>query len=133
MEQNSSDLGNEEWETASESSDVLTYRDSKAEEEPSSREVVAENRRDVRKSFSSQRPSGERQNRSGNYGGYGNGGEDRSSGKTAGNGSGRGNIGSNNNNSRGVRPGTGSNYRDHQETSVQPESTTQGSSTAQIK
>ena len=57
--QNSSDMANEEWETASESSDVLLdRRDSKND--------LKENRgdkRDVKKSFSNQRPQGDRQNR----------------------------------------------------------------------
>ena len=55
--QNSSDMGNEEWETASESSDVLEKRDSKSD--------IKDNRdkRDPKKSFSSQRPLNDRQNR----------------------------------------------------------------------
>ena len=58
--QNSSDMGNEEWETASESSDVLEKRDSKSD--------IKDNRdkRDPKKSFSSQRPLNDRQNRRGN-------------------------------------------------------------------
>lgn len=55
--QNSSDMANEEWETASESSDVLDRRDSKND--------IKEGRdkRDPKKSFSSQRPQNDRQNR----------------------------------------------------------------------
>lgn len=52
-------MATEEWETASESSDVLDRRDSKSE--------VKDNRdrrdRDPKKSFSSQRPQSDRQNR----------------------------------------------------------------------
>ena len=57
--QNSSDLATEEWETASESSDVLDRRDSKND--------IKDNRdkrdRDPKKSFSSQRPQNDRQTR----------------------------------------------------------------------
>ncbi|KAJ8300218.1 hypothetical protein KUTeg_021737 [Tegillarca granosa] len=63
--QNSSDIaneGNEEWETASESSDVLEKRDSK-------NDFIDKDKRDStpgKKSFSSQRPLNDRQNRKGN-------------------------------------------------------------------
>lgn len=77
MEQNSSDLGNEEWETASESSDVLVYRDSKAEEDGgTTRDAGSDYRKETKKNFSSQRPGVERQNRPGNFGNYGIGSED---------------------------------------------------------
>ena len=55
--QNSSDMGNEEWETASESSDVLEKRDSKTDAKDN------RDKRDPKKSFSSQRPLNDRQNR----------------------------------------------------------------------
>lgn len=66
--QNSSDLANEEWETASESSDVLDRRDRDPKNElrdPGSRDREKE-RREVKKSFSSQRPVSDRQNRRAN-------------------------------------------------------------------
>ena len=53
-------MGNEEWETASESSDVLEKRDSKTDIKDS------RDKRDAKKSFSSQRPLNDRQNRRGN-------------------------------------------------------------------
>ena len=56
--QNSSDLGNEEWETASESSDVLEKKDIKNDANKENKD-----KRDVKKSFSNQRPSSDRQNR----------------------------------------------------------------------
>lgn len=63
--QNSSDLANEEWETASESSDVLDRRerDSKNDSKDQGKE---KERKEAKKSFSSQRPGGDRQNRRGN-------------------------------------------------------------------
>ena len=57
-------MGNEEWETASESSDVLDRRDSKNElKDQSGKE---KERKEAKKSFSSQRPSNDRQNRRAN-------------------------------------------------------------------
>ena len=57
-------MGNEEWETASESSDVLDRRDSKNElKDQSGKE---KERKEAKKSFSSQRPSSDRQNRRAN-------------------------------------------------------------------
>ncbi|KAL4218896.1 cell differentiation [Mactra antiquata] len=55
--QNSSDMANEEWETASESSDVFDRRDSKNDVKD------GRDKRDPKKSFSSQRPQSDRQNR----------------------------------------------------------------------
>lgn len=55
--QNSSDMANEEWETASESSDVFDRRDSKNDIKD------GRDKRDPKKSFSSQRPQNDRQNR----------------------------------------------------------------------
>lgn len=103
MEQNSSDLGNEEWETASESSDVLVYRDSKAEEDSgTNRDTVGSDyRKETKKNFSGQRPGVERQNRPGNFGSYGIGSEDLNTRKHGGiSGRGGGSSGS-----RGPRQG----------------------------
>ena len=57
IKQNSSDFANEEWETASESSDVLEKCDS--------RDDLRRDREksEAKKSFSSQRPGNDRQNR----------------------------------------------------------------------
>jgi len=55
--QNSSDMANEEWETASESSDITDRRDSKNDLKD------GRDKRDSKKSFSSQRPQNDRQNR----------------------------------------------------------------------
>ena len=66
IKQNSSDYandGNEEWETASESSDVLEKNDSKNEFRD--REKEKRDSTPGKKSFSSQRPSSDRQNRKG--------------------------------------------------------------------
>ena len=57
-EQNSSDIGNELWETASESSDNLKMRETKEDIEVEY--VEPEVKRDTRKSFSSQRRSSDR-------------------------------------------------------------------------
>ena len=62
QKQNSADVANndyEEWETASESSDVLDRRDSKSD----INKDAGKDKKDVKKSFSSQRPGQERQNR----------------------------------------------------------------------
>ena len=56
--QSSSDIGNEEWETASESSDVFEKKDVKNDANKENKD-----KRDVKKSFSNQRPSSDRQNR----------------------------------------------------------------------
>lgn len=123
MEQNSSDFGNEEWETASESSDVLIYRDSKVEEDGGSKEVGVDSRKEVKKGFSSQRPCIDRPNRA-----CGNGLEELSNGK---NGivSGRGGGSSN---SRGLRQGPSSSHRDRADVAVMPDSP-QASSSSQNK
>lgn len=118
MEQNSSDYGNEEWETASESSDVLTYRDSKVEEDGGCKDVGVD-----KKGFSSQRPCIDRPNRA-----CGNGLEELNTGK---NGivSGRGGGSSS---SRGLRQGPSSSHRDRADVAVMPDSS-QASSSSQNK
>jgi hypothetical protein len=71
--QNSSDLANEEWETASESSDVLDRRDKDSKNDSANGGIKdpqgGKDRRESKKSFSSQRPGGDRQNRKGGGGG----------------------------------------------------------------
>ena len=59
-------MGNEEWETASESSDVLDRRDSKNELKDQSGKEKDKERKEAKKSFSSQRPNSDRQNRRAN-------------------------------------------------------------------
>ena len=61
--QNSSDFANEEWETASESSDVLE-KNREAKNDPKDKDK--KENVPVKKSFSSQRPVNDRQNRRGN-------------------------------------------------------------------
>lgn len=123
MEQNSSDFGNEEWETASESSDVLTYRDSKAEEDGGSKDVGVDSRKEVKKDFSNQRAGINRPNRA-----CGNGLEELNTGKNdimSGRGGGS-------NNGRGLRQGTSSSCRDRADVAIVPDSS-QGSSSSQNK
>ena len=60
--QNSSDLANEEWETASESSDVLDRRERGSKNDLRDQGKDRE-RREAKKSFSGQRPVNDRQNR----------------------------------------------------------------------
>lgn len=81
--QNSSDPANEEWETASESSDVLDRRDKDSKNDSANgpgrdgQGREGKDRREGKKSFSSQRPSGDRQNRRSGGGGNNPGGENR--------------------------------------------------------
>lgn len=60
--QNSSDVGNEEWETASESSDIMDRKEGK-EKHTSDGRVEKDGKERGKKSFSSQRPSSGRQSR----------------------------------------------------------------------